>query len=57
MDTYMELIAEIKALRAEVEELRAKPKMTKEEILSVKDRSKRLALISENMDLFVGDNR
>lgn len=57
MDTYMELITEIKALRAEVEELRAKPKMTKEEILSVKDRSKRLALINENMDLFKGGNR
>lgn len=57
MDTYTrELKAELKALREEVAELRP-PAITKEEILSVKDRKKRLALIEEHMDLFKGGNR
>lgn len=57
MDTYTsELMAELKALREEVAELRP-PAITKEEILSVKDRHKRLALIEENLDLFKGGNR
>lgn len=57
MDTYTrELMAELKALREEVAELRP-PAITKEEILSVKDRNKRLALIEEHMDLFKGGNR
>lgn len=46
---------EIKNLRKEIETIKANttPKpITKEEILSIPDRNKRLKLISENLDLF-----
>ena len=55
-DTVM-LMREIKALKAEVAELKEKrPYKTKaqkkEEILGIKDTKKRLEAISENLDLF-----
>lgn len=51
------LLREVKALRAEVRELKAGRKeksadKKKAEILSIKDTSKRLKAISENIDLF-----
>lgn len=55
-DTIL-LMREIKALKAEVAELKEKRSyktkaQKKEEILSIKDTKKRLEAISENMDLF-----
>lgn len=46
---------EIKSLRKEIEEIKANtaPKrITREEILSIPDRNKRLKVINENLDLF-----
>lgn len=55
-DTVM-LMREIKALKAEVEELKEKRSyktkaQKKEEILSIKDTNERLKTIRENLDLF-----
>lgn len=49
MDTYTsELLAEVKALRKEVAELR-KPTITRTEIMAIKDPHRRHALIRENL--------
>lgn len=55
-DTIM-LMREIKALKAEVAELKEKRSyktkaQKKDEILSIKDRQRRLQAIRENIDLF-----
>ena len=55
-DTVM-LMREIKALKAEVEELKEKRSyktkaQKKDEILSIKDTQRRLQAIRENIDLF-----
>lgn len=49
------LYKEIKALREDLQAIKENTdsdKMTKDKILAVKDRHKRLALISENLHLF-----
>lgn len=49
------LYKEIKALRADLAEVKTNTsgeRMTKEKILAIKDRHKRLKAISENFDLF-----
>lgn len=49
------LYKEVKALREELQAIKKNTdsdKMTKDKILAVKDRHKRLALISENLHLF-----
>lgn len=49
------LYKEIKALREDLAEVKTNTsgeRMTKEKIMAVKDRHKRLALISENLHLF-----
>ena len=49
------LYKEVKALREELQAIKENTdsdKMTKDKILAVKDRHKRLALISENLHLF-----
>lgn len=53
------LYREIKALRAELAEVRTNTgksdKEKREEILSIKDRGKRLKAINDNLDLFKGE--
>lgn len=52
--TDMSVLMELRELRQEMRELHEETKRpTKAEILAIKDRSKRLKAIEDNMDLFI----